>query len=233
MEQKTVAIVQSNYIPWKGYFDLIAQADEFILYDDAKYTKNDWRNRNQIKTPQGRLWLTISVDYKFSRQLTIRQTKIADPGWVERHFGLLREKYGGTRGFEIFGERFELLYKEATSPWLSAVNESFIRAICDMLGIRTQITSSSDYELEGGPVERIIGLCQQTGATTYLSGPSARNYLDESLFADAGIELRYIDYQGYREYPQRHPPFEHAVSIVDLLFNTGEEARSHLLTAME
>ena len=105
--ERTLAVVQPNYIPWKGYFDLIDRADEFILYDDVQYTKNDWRNRNRIKTADGLRWLTISVDYRFSRHQTIRETRIDDTGWVDRHLHTLRDHYATTRRHERVHKRPE------------------------------------------------------------------------------------------------------------------------------
>ena len=228
---RTLAVVQSNYIPWKGYFDLIDRADEFVLYDDVQYTKNDWRNRNRIKTSRGLKWLTISVDYRFSRHQTIRETRINDAGWVERHRRALRDSYSATAGFELYEETIDRLYTQVTTPWLSEVNRTIIKAICQLLDIDTRITTASEYRQDGDRLERLIQLCQQTGATTYLTDPSARNYLKEEPFADAGIEVQYIDYTGYPEYPQQFGRFEHGVSILDLLFNTGSEATDYFRSA--
>jgi hypothetical protein len=107
---------------------------------------------------------------------------------------------------------------------LSAVNRAFLDAICTVLGIETTLSWSSEYEAEGTKTDRLVSLCMAAGATTYLSGPNAKGYMEESLFDEAGIELEYMDYSGYPEYPQLHPPFEHEVTVLDLLFNTGAGA---------
>lgn len=229
-DTKRVAIVQSSYIPWRGYFDLIAAVDEFVLLDDVQYTRRDWRNRNKIKTAQGPCWLTIPVASKGRYHQTIRETKISDPRWGEKHWKTIRACYGAAAGFERYGARFEELYLGATDESLSAVNRCFLEAVCAMLGLRTRLVDSADYELADGKSERLIDICRQAGASEYLSGPAARSYLDEELFAAAGIRVRWADYSGYREYRQLHGPFEPALSVVDLILNEGAAARGFLKT---
>lgn len=225
---KTLAVVQSNYIPWKGYFDLINRADEFILYDDMQYTRRDWRNRNKIKTPNGLLWLTIPVHTKGKYLQKICEVEISDPDWAANHWQTIRHYYGRARYFPEYRNVLERLYLDCTETSLSRVNLHFLKVICDLLGIRTRITWSTDYPATGRKSERLLSLCQATGATTYLTGPAAKVYIEEALFTEAGIKLEYADYSGYPEYEQLYPPFEHGVSIVDLLFNTGPNATRYL-----
>jgi hypothetical protein len=221
---KRVAIVQSCYIPWKGYFDLINLVDEFVLYDDRQYTRRDWRNRNRIKTPQGVQWLTIPVEVKGRYHQRIDETRISDPEWGARHWTTLSHNYRTAPYFDRYGEHFHRLYEEAQDSRLSIVNRTFLEAICLILGITTRLSWSSDYDAEGAKTERLVHLCQAMGATSYLSGPSARDYIEECRFEEAGITLEYMDYTGYPEYPQPHPPFDHGVTVLDLLFNTGPDA---------
>jgi hypothetical protein len=225
---KRVAIVQSSYIPWKGYFDLIRQVDEFILYDDVQYTRRDWRSRNRIKTQNGLLWLTIPVVVKGRYFQTIKDTEIAESGWRRQHLRSIEAAYARAPHYRVYREWLESLYRDQTSRWLSEVNHRFISAICEVLGVGTRLTPSMAYTLAGGRTERLVDLCRQTGATEYLSGPSARSYIDTSAFAAAGIRLDYIDYGGYPEYPQLYPPFAHQVSILDLIFHTGPDALRYL-----
>jgi len=226
---KTVAIVQSNYIPWKGYFDLIRRADEFVLYDDVQYTRRDWRNRNRIKTPAGIQWLTIPVDVKGKYFQSIRETRVSDADWARNHWRTLSCAYGRAPFFRQFRERFEALYAADLGPYLSDINRAWIQELCQILGIRTTLTSSSDYRLtEEDPSERLIEICRQAGATDYLSGPAARAYMNEPAFARENIRVHYMEYSGYAEYPQLYAPFDHAVSILDLLFMTGSEATRYL-----
>jgi WbqC-like protein family len=225
---KVVAIVQSCYIPWKGYFDLINLVDEFVLYDDRQYTRRDWRNRNRIKTPQGSQWLTIPVAVKGRYDQRIDETRISDPDWAELHWKTLTHNYASAPFFDDYRDRLEALYRSADDPMLSTVSRLFLEELCTILGIDTTISWSTDYEAEGAKTERLVSLCRAAGATHYLSGPRAREYIDETLFDEAGIELGYMDYSGYPEYPQLYPPFDHAVTVLDLMLNTGPDAPRYM-----
>lgn len=228
MKHKTVAIVQSNYIPWKGYFDLIRMADEFILLDDVQYTRRDWRNRNKIKTPRGLQWLSIAVSAKGKRYQSIWDTKIANMNWAKQHWQALRTNYARAPYFDRYSAELKSLYLDCQETHLSHVNRRFITAICNWLQIDTPIRWSHEYELVEGKSARLLNLCLQAGATHYLSGPAARVYLDEALFKEAGVEIVFMDYGGYPVYEQLHPPFEHGVTALDLLFHTGDEAVSYM-----
>jgi hypothetical protein len=225
---KSVAIVQSCYIPWKGYFDLIASVDEFILYDDRQFTRRDWRNRNRIKTPQGTQWLTIPVETKGRYHQRIDETVVSDPDWAAQHWRTIAHNYGGAPYFAEHRDELETLYERATNDRLSLVNRHFLEAVNRMLGITTPLSWSTDYEAEGAKTERLVSLCRAAGATAYVSGPRARSYLDEAPFGAAGIELSYFDYGDYPEYDQLYPPFDHAVTILDLILNTGPEAPRYM-----
>jgi hypothetical protein len=222
---RRVAILQSNYIPWKGYFDLIASVDEFILYDDVQFTKNDWRNRNVIKTPAGLQWLSIPAGQDISRR--IRDVGIADARWRRTHWKTLQANYARAACFAEAAAVLEPLYDRAETQ-LSAINRAFLEGICGFLGIGTKIAYSWDYALEGDRNERLVSLCRQTGATTYVSGPAARAYLQPELFARAGVAVEWFDYVGYEPYPQLWGEFAHGVSIVDLLFNCGAQAPRYM-----
>jgi hypothetical protein len=225
---KTIAVVQSNYIPWRGYFDLINSVDEFILYDDVQYTIRDWRNRNIIKTATGPKWLTIPVEVKGKYLQKIRDTVVSDPSWSKKHWAFIVHSYSRAQYFSQYRESFEELYLQEEEKLLSRVNYRFIVAICRILRIDTTISWSMDYDLVGDKTERLVHLCEQAGATSYLSGPSAKAYLDEALFKAAGIAVSYMDYSGYKQYTQLYPPFESRVSIIDLLFNEGPHAASYM-----
>jgi WbqC-like protein family len=224
---KTVAIIQSSYLPWKGYFDVIDRVDEFILLDDVQYTAQNWRNRNRIKTAAGLLWLTIPIA-RGGLEMRIDEARVSDQRWRKKHWRTLTQHYARAPYFDHERDRFEALYLGSVEVRLSAINERFIAALCDVLGITTPIRRSADYGVTGRASQRVVDLCRAAGATRYLSGPAAKAYLDESLFRSNGIDVAWMDYSGYREYPQLHPPFEHAVSVVDLIFNTGPAARDYL-----
>ena len=227
---KRIAIVQSSYIPWKGYFDLIRSVDEFVLYDDAQFTRRDWRNRNRIKTADGLKWLTVPVEMKGKYGQAIKDTRISDPSWGEKHWKSLVHAYSKAPCFSQCAARIEEVYQDASDEALSQINYRFLTAICGILGIDTKITWSMDYAATGRKSERVLDICRQAGASEYLSGPSARAYLDESLFEEAGIDVVWMEYDGYPEYDQLHPPFEHHVTALDLIFHTGTKAPDHMLS---
>lgn len=226
---KKVAILQSNYIPWKGYFDIIRMVDEFVLYDDMQYTRRDWRNRNTIKTANGPQWLTIPVETKGRFLQKINETRISDPKWAQSHWKSIRFAYAKAPYFKRYEDWLAGLYDRAGSlEYLSQVNHLFLTAICGELGIPTKITWSSDYTLDDGKTERLAGIVRDAGGDYYLSGPAAKDYIEDAVFERAGIQLAYMDYAGYPEYPQLHGAFTHNVSILDLLFMTGPDALRYM-----
>jgi hypothetical protein len=225
---KKVAIIQSNYIPWKGYFDIANRVDEFILYDDTQYTKNDWRNRNLIKSPSGKKWLTIPVTVQNLHQ-NINEVTIADRQWPVRHWNSIQNDYRRAPHFLDYRDRFEDLYLNTNSTRISQVNHRFLVAIFDILAVTTKLTWSTDYgSIAGKRSERVVNLCAAAGATHYLSGPAGKAYIQPEQFAAAGIELEYMDYAGYPEYPQLYPPFDHAVSIIDLILMCGPDSPHYI-----
>ena len=220
---KKIAILQSNYIPWKGYFDMINMVDEFILYDEVQYTKNDWRNRNKIQTNQGVQWLTIPVRQKELSQL-IKDTKIQDKRWRKKHWSTIQQTYSKAKYFKEYKDIFEELYLNSEEEYLSQINYKFITTICNILGITTKIRWSNEFDLIDGQTEKLLGICKDCNANVYISGPAAKDYFDEELAQKENIKVEWMDYSGYPEYKQLHEPFEHAVTILDLIFNEGSNA---------
>ena len=228
---KKIAISQSNYIPWKGYFDFINAVDEFVLYDEVQYTKRDWRNRNQIKTPQGLKWLTIPVTA--SREHAINEVEVADSSWNEKHWQTIRHMYGKASHFEYFAGDIQMLYESANHKALSEINHHFLTGINRMLDINTPLSWSTDYNSSGDKSERLLSICKSAGADCYITGPAAKAYLDTNLFEREGVMVEWMNYDGYKEYSQLHGEFEHAVSVIDLLFNTGPKAVHYLKSTVE
>ncbi len=225
---KKIAISQSNYIPWKGYFDLINSVDEFVLYDDVQYTKRDWRNRNLIKTAGGLRWLTIPVLTAQRFHQTIRDTQVADPAWAGRHWQSIELAYRSAPAWDFCQPWLSRLYEEAPGRSLSEVNVLFLGALCRQLGICTPIRSSGEFQRADGRSERLAGICRELGGDIYYSGPAAADYLDQAVFSREGIEVRWMDYGGYPPYHQLHGAFEHRVSVLDLLLNEGPQAPAFL-----
>lgn len=227
---KKIAILQSSYIPWKGYFDLINSVDEFVLYDDMQYTKRDWRNRNKIKTPQGLKWLSIPVEVKGKYFQKINETQVSDKSWPVTHWQTIKQFYSKAQFFKDYKDTFEDFYMNNQEEHLSLINARLIELVNSILGIQTKITWSSDYELVEGQTEKLLSICQQAGANVYLSGPAAKDYFDEPLAEKMGIQVEWMDYSGYPVYTQLNPPFEHGVTILDLIFNEGSNATQFMMS---
>lgn len=230
MTAPTVVISQSNYLPWRGFFDMVAAADDLILYDSVQYTRRDWRNRNVIKTAQGAHWLTVPVKVKGRYTQPIDQTEIVSPDWAEQHIRSISTAYARAAAFATESPAlFAALRQAADHPLLSQVNMVLTQALCQRLGIKTRILRCTDIldraELAAlSPSARLLELCRARGARRYLSGPSAKAYLDTEPFHTAGIEIAWMDYSGYPPYAQLWGDFMPHVSIIDLLLNTGDDA---------
>ena len=225
---KKVAVLQSNYLPWKGYIDLINAVDEFIIYDCAQYTKRDWRNKNYIKSPNGKQRLTVPIDTKGKYYQKISEAKIIGTEWKEDHWKSFFLNYKGCKFLYEVASFLEPVYFQESHTYLSQLNYSLLSKICNYLKIKTKLTFSSDYQLIEGKAEKLISLCQQTNANVYVSGPSAKNYIKESSFEEKNITVQWMNYSNYPEYPQKWGEFIHNVSILDLLFNLGSDCLEYI-----
>ena len=221
-----VGVIQSNYIPWRGYFDFIAGVDLFVFHDDLQYTKGDWRNRNRIKTPAGLIWLSVPVKYHKTAQLICDTEIDYSKRWQRDHLNQFSANY---REALYCNSAIELLESafQANDRTISELNIRLVRAICSRLGISTPMRHSADYAITGTKTERLIDLLKKTGATTYVSGPAAKAYLDEQQFHENGITLEYKTYD-YAPYPQVGDAFAGAVSVLDLIANVGPDAKNHI-----
>lgn len=226
--QRRVAILQSCYVPWKGYFDIIGSVDVFVVYDDVQYAKAHWHNRNQILTSSGPKWLTIPVLTRGDRFQPIDEVRVSQP-FAEKHWRSLEHSYGRAPHWESQRDWLRDLYERASNmDSLSDINVMFMRAIAQRLGFTAEFVSARDLGVGGGQTERLVKLCQAVSGTSYLTGPSAASYIEEAQFTAARIALEWMNYDGYPAYSQQYAPFTHAVSILDLMLNEGPAARSYL-----
>ncbi|WP_310492799.1 WbqC family protein [Dechloromonas sp.] len=221
-----IGVIQSSYIPWRGYFDFIASVDAFVFHDDIQYTKSDWRNRNRIKTPKGTEWLTVPVHYKEVSQLICETSIDHSTLWQQKHLRRMQENYReapyAKAAWDILaGVQFD------RSATISNLNIELTKQICDYLCITTPLIASSELSLVGTKTDRLIDLLKKLNATTYLSGPSADGYLDRDAFRKNKIRLEYKSYD-YDPYPQLWGPFEGAVTVLDLIANCGPDAKGHI-----
>lgn len=221
-----VGIIQSNFLPWRGYFDFIREVDLFILHDDLQYTKGDWRNRNKIKTPRGTEWITAPVNYRTTSQLIEETTIDYSTRWAQKMLNRIREVYRLAPHFEPYFTQLSGLLLEPAAT-ISDLNLRLIHWACGHLRINTPIRMSREFNPQGRKTERLLGILKRVNATSYLSGPAARSYLVPEMFEETGIRLEYKKYD-YAEYEQLYPPFEPNVSVIDLLFMAGGEAHLYL-----
>jgi hypothetical protein len=220
-------ILQPSYIPWRGYFDLIHRADVFVFYDDVQYDKNGWRNRNRIKTPGGTKWLTIPVPQRgiVSGNIPINAMTPIGQSWGREHFERLQSSYAEAPYFD--DKWLRRLYADPPALLADFTIATTIE-IASRLGIRdTRFLRSSELHATGNKTDRVIDVLREVGATHYLSGPSARHYIEPEKFADAGIALEWMTYE-YPEYPQLYPPYDPFVTVLDLLFMTGLDASRYI-----
>ncbi len=230
-----VVILQPSYIPWRGYFDQIRRADLFIFYDDVQYDKHGWRNRNQIKTAQGKQWLTIPVHSKgVTEGVPIKDVQIdGSKPWAKNHLKALTFAYNKAPYFKKYLPLIESFYDrrdESLADFTIFTTETITRA----LGIQsTRFMRSSEISgIDGQKTDRLIQILTQVGAKHYISGPSARDYIEQDKFDAAGITLEYIKYD-YPVYEQLYPPFDSFVSVLDLLFMTGEKSLGYIVNTQE
>jgi hypothetical protein len=227
---KTIAILQSNYIPWKGYFDIIAAVDEFLIFDEVQFTRRDWRNRNRIIIDGAPHWLTIPVSSKGRFNAPIAEMEVSEAGWAEKHWRSIKHAYGKAPFFSLYGPVLEKLYEQAARlALLTEINELFLRRIATILELATEFQRTSQIPRQtDSPTGRLVEICTGRKATAYVSGPAARDYIQTAEFEAAGVALHYANYAGYPTYQQASGSFEHGVSIIDTLMRCGPQTREHL-----
>ncbi|MBR8537482.1 WbqC family protein [Carboxylicivirga sediminis] len=224
---KKVALLQSNYIPWKGYFSIIANVDLFVFHDDLQYTKQDWRNRNKIKTDKGLEWLTIPCGS--NEHINICDVQLNDKGWQKKHWNKIYQHYRKAKYFKDYQVFFEEIYLGTQWDKLSDMNQLLIKRIStELLGLNAQFDDTRKYNLKATKSDRVIELLRKVEATDYYSGSAAKSYLDVVKCQQHNINVHWMDYSNYKVYPQLYNGFEHAVSIIDLVFNVGPDARKYL-----
>ena len=222
-----ITVLQSNYLPWIGYFDLISRSDICVFYDDVQFTKNDWRNRNHILSKNGLEWITVPVGQSIHR--LIDEVSITDSSWQELHLKKIRHNYRISKEETFKNDLLEAIYQKNRWTNLSQLNQQTIKLIAQKyLGINTIFESSSSYNLEGKGESRLLSLLKQMGATNYLSGPAGTNYLSPINFSNEGIALEFFTYPSYPCYEQIYTPFTSRVSIIDLLLSVGPRADRYL-----
>jgi hypothetical protein len=219
---------QSNFLPWIGYFNQIALASEFIIYDEVQYTKNDWRNRNKISTSHGDRWITVPTDGNTSKK--INQVEVGEGPWRKKMVRTIDQAYRKAEFSHLYNAQLEKIILNQELKKLSDLNEELIRWAAKHLKISTKISRSEviEYDRSASPTQRIIEICKFKGEKSYLTGPAALNYLEIRKLKNNGIELFLINYDTLKAYPQKSSKFIRGLSIIDLLMHAGSESGKYL-----
>jgi WbqC-like protein len=231
MAAGTLVVLQPGYLPWLGFFDQMQRSSVFIYYDDVQFDKHGWRNRNRVKAPGGGLhWLTVPVLHSGRNRPAIHEVEIDNrTPWARKHVGTLKQFYRAAPHLHRYLPALEEML-ERRWTLLVDLDLAVTKLICGWLGLERRTLRASELGIAGGQSERLLALCQHVGAQRYLSGSAARDYVDTELFSRAGIEIEWQDYV-HPVYPQLHGDFVPYLSIVDLLFNCGEESSAILRRA--
>lgn len=218
-----VCVLQPSYLPWLGYFDQIARSDVFVFYDDVQFDKHGWRNRNRIKSANGIHWLTVPILHKGRGLQSIDSVEISNKSrWQDKHLRSIGQAYAGARYRD---EVCALLRSCLMRDWtlLAELDIALVRAVCGYVGLDRDFVRSSTLGITGEPSERLLRICRHFGASRYISGNAAKDYLNLGLFAKEGIAVEWQDYV-HPEYPQLHGSFESHLSVVDLLMSVGPKS---------
>lgn len=228
VDMHRIAILQSNYLPWKGVFDLIHRVDTFVFLEDVQYTEHDWRNRNKIMTDQQTKWITVPVKNAGRFCQLICETELDNrTNWQRKHLHSFQTYYARAPYFKQYRYLIEDLYLQRRWTRLSELNIYATQMLARVLEIRTRFVNSCDLSATGVKDDRIIEICKELGATHYLSGPAAQNYIHPEKFTAHNIQLEYIQYQ-YPGYSQVYQPFSHQVTVLDLIFNCGPRSAFYI-----
>lgn len=230
MPNKTISIMQPGYLPYSGFFELMSRVDTFVIYDDVQYDKGSWRNRNQIRNKQGALWLTVPVLTSGMSIQAINDVQIDNRrDWRRKHLMTIEQCYSKAKYFHEYIDIFKDIYEEKYDILLD-INMTLIYCFCAILEIRTEILFSSNLKSKGRKTDRIIKICKELDANVYISANGAKSYLDEKCFEEEGIALTYQNYK-HPQYTQvHHEDFVSHLSVIDLLFNCGQESKEILLS---
>ena len=221
-----IAISQSNYLPWKGYFDLIQSVDEFVFFDEVQFTRRDWRNRNVIRNLNKKNWITVPVKNKGNYKEIISNIEVYNNNWKNSHLDLIKQCYSKSEHFEEIYHFFSGCYSNIDTDKLSEINKSIIIKICNFLNFNTPFVDSKNIDKTKNKIsasERLLEICISRKANIYVSGSAAKNYLDEKLFNKNGGEVNWFDYGNSKVYKQPFKDFYENLSIVDCLMNCGKD----------
>lgn len=225
---KTVGILQPGYLPWLGFFEQLHRCDIFVLYDDVQFEKGSWRNRNQIKTPNGAQWVTAPVLLKGQGFPLIKDVLInSSVDWQKKHIKAIEQNYSKAPYFEQYSDGlFEILRRQWR--YLIDLDLEIIYWLVDQLSISTRMVLASDLNIPGSHVQRLIDIIHSLGGNHFYEGAAGENYIDINVFKSAGISVSFQKYE-HPEYPQLYGDFISHLSVIDLLLNCGSDSLGILL----
>lgn len=216
-----LAAHQPQFMPWLGYFDKMRRCDVFILLDDVQFKKNEWQNRNRVWSPEGWKWLTVPVLQHFPQGInTVRINNSVS--WRDKHLKTLSQSYRAGAHYGEFSGAIEEMYSREWDS-LCEINLHSIEMLRKALGVGTRIELSSKADSGGRSTLRLVKLCREFGADTYLAGAGGKDYMDMDLFKQAGIKVVFQEYS-HPVYPQPGKTFIPGLSALDIIFNCGSEA---------
>ena len=221
--QKKIAISQSNYIPWRGYFDLINYVDVFVFFDETQFTRRDWRNRNKIICNNDIKWLTIPLQNKGNYFESILNMRVKDNKWIGDHLNKIKSYYAHSKNFKKNFEIIKKIYDKINSDKLSNINQGIIKEICKVLEINTKFYNSTEFvskKIIKNPSVRLLDICEKNLANTYVSGSAAQNYLDKNIFLEKNIKIEWFDYKVEKS-SDKNNLSDSNLSIVDNIMNFG------------
>jgi len=223
-----IAILQPNYLPWKGVFDMINLVDIFVFLDDVQYTKHDWRNRNKIKTPKGTQWITVPVKSNSIKQ-KIYEVEVSDKvNWQKKHYNSFLANYSKAKYFKEYEFLIEDFFIKKKWKNLSDLNIYTTKKIAEILNIKTKFFISSELNITTyDKNQRLIDIIKKFNANIYVTGPAAKNYMNINLYKQNNIDLYFMNYN-YPEYPQLYDGFAHDVTVLDVIFNCGEKSYNYI-----
>jgi hypothetical protein len=223
VDGRTVVVLQPGYLPWLGFFDQMRRSDVFVYYDDVRFDKHGWRNRNRVKSPAGPQWLTVPVLHHGKGQPLITETLIdARSDWPRKHIGTLRQNYARAPYVKQYLPELEELLNR---PWTHIVelDIAVVDLMAGWLKLAPTVVRASALDIGGSQSERLVNFCVHFGAQRYFTGSAARDYLDVEAFERRGIEVVWQEYQ-HPVYPQQYGPFVPYLSAIDLLLNCGDDS---------
>ena len=225
---KSIAIMQPTFLPWIGYFSLLERVDEFVIFDHVQFEKRSWQQRNKIRTHQGEQWLSVPVSSKGKQSQSIKNAEILYDGKrcpLEKIMKSIEVNYKKAPFYNDYSDDLNLILSKKPK-YISNLNKSIIRWVCEKLQIVTPCVLSSELDTSGSKADLLVDICRTQKATHYISPPGSQGYLDgSSAFEEAGIPVLYHDYK-HPEYPQLHGGFTPYICILDLLFNVGPDSRA-------